>query len=77
LLVGSAEIVETGQLRMPFLIAAPTMRVPSGALGTATFDSFRRGWAALSSRHYDFTVGSGARHPPPQEESLFKAHSFR
>lgn len=28
LLVGTAEIVETGNLRIPFLIAAPTMRVP-------------------------------------------------
>lgn len=28
LLVGRAEIVETGNLRIPFLIAAPTMRVP-------------------------------------------------
>jgi len=28
LLVGAAEIVETGQLRIPYLIAAPTMRVP-------------------------------------------------
>ena len=28
LLVGAAEIVETGNSRIPFLIAAPTMRVP-------------------------------------------------
>jgi O-acetyl-ADP-ribose deacetylase (regulator of RNase III) len=28
LLVGAAEIVETGSLRIPFVIAAPTMRVP-------------------------------------------------
>jgi O-acetyl-ADP-ribose deacetylase (regulator of RNase III) len=28
LLVGSAEVVETGSLRIPFVIAAPTMRVP-------------------------------------------------
>ncbi len=28
LLVGTAEIVETGHSRIPFLIAAPTMRVP-------------------------------------------------
>src|SRR5262245_63382308 len=28
LLVGTAEIVETGHPRTPFLIAAPTMRVP-------------------------------------------------
>jgi O-acetyl-ADP-ribose deacetylase (regulator of RNase III) len=28
LVVGTAEIVETGNLRIPFLIAAPTMRVP-------------------------------------------------
>jgi O-acetyl-ADP-ribose deacetylase (regulator of RNase III) len=28
LLVGAAEIVETGDARIPFLIAAPTMRVP-------------------------------------------------
>jgi O-acetyl-ADP-ribose deacetylase (regulator of RNase III) len=28
LLVGAAEIVETGNLRIPFVIAAPTMRVP-------------------------------------------------
>src|SRR5262245_25769710 len=28
LLVGMAEIVETGSLRIPFVIAAPTMRVP-------------------------------------------------
>jgi O-acetyl-ADP-ribose deacetylase (regulator of RNase III) len=28
LLIGNAEIVETGNVRVPFLIAAPTMRVP-------------------------------------------------
>jgi O-acetyl-ADP-ribose deacetylase (regulator of RNase III) len=28
LLVGAAEIVETGDVRIPFVIAAPTMRVP-------------------------------------------------
>ncbi len=28
LLVGAADIVETGNLRIPFVIAAPTMRVP-------------------------------------------------
>ncbi len=28
LVVGAAEIVETGDLRIPFVIAAPTMRVP-------------------------------------------------
>lgn len=28
LLVGAAEIVETGNIRIPFVIAAPTMRVP-------------------------------------------------
>lgn len=28
LLVGAADIVETGNLRVPYLIAAPTMRVP-------------------------------------------------
>ena len=28
LLVGAAEIVETGNLRIPYIIAAPTMRVP-------------------------------------------------
>ncbi len=28
LLVGAAEMVETGSLRIPFVIAAPTMRVP-------------------------------------------------
>jgi len=29
LLVGAAEIVETGELAIPFIIAAPTMRVPT------------------------------------------------
>ena len=29
LLVGAAEIVETGDPRLPFLVAAPTMRVPT------------------------------------------------
>ena len=28
LLVGAAEIVETGELRIPYVVAAPTMRVP-------------------------------------------------
>src|SRR5436190_19411233 len=28
LLIGTAEIVETGNLRIPYVIAAPTMRVP-------------------------------------------------
>ena len=28
LLVGAAEVIETGSKRIPYLIAAPTMRVP-------------------------------------------------
>ncbi len=39
LLVGAAEIVETGHLRMPYLIAAPTMRVPM-VLGAETTNPY-------------------------------------
>jgi O-acetyl-ADP-ribose deacetylase (regulator of RNase III) len=39
LLVGQADIVETGHLSQPFLIAAPTMRVPM-ALGRETINPY-------------------------------------
>jgi O-acetyl-ADP-ribose deacetylase (regulator of RNase III) len=39
LLVGSAEIVETDYLRLPYLIAAPTMRVPM-VLGSETVNPY-------------------------------------
>src|SRR5262245_48244613 len=39
LLVGSAEIVETGSSGHPYLIAAPTMRVPM-VLGTETVNPY-------------------------------------
>jgi len=34
LVVGTAAIVETGDARIPYLIAAPTMRVPMGHFAT-------------------------------------------
>lgn len=57
LLVGSAEIVETGQLRMPFLIAAPTMRVPM-VLGAETTNPYLAIRAVfLLVKHGQFAVG--------------------
>ena len=46
LLVGRAELVETGDLVHPYLIAAPTMRVPM-ALGAETVNPFLATRAAL------------------------------
>jgi len=57
LLIGTAEIVETGSLRIPFVIAAPTMRVPmilrdsinSYLAARAVFLLIRRGVVASGS----------------------------
>ena len=46
LLVGSAEIVETGDGRHPYLVAAPTMRVPM-RLGKETINPYLATRAAL------------------------------
>lgn len=45
LLVGAAEIVATDDLRIPFLIAAPTMRVPM--LLADTVNPYLAAWATL------------------------------
>ena len=52
LLVGTAEIVETDYLRLPFLIAAPTMRVPM-ILGRETVTPY------LATRATLLLVGNG------------------
>ncbi len=46
LLVGAAEIVETGDARIPYLISAPTMRVPM-ILGGETVNPYLAARAAL------------------------------
>ena len=60
LLVGSAEIVETGDLRQPYLIAAPTMRVPM-KLGPDTVSPYLAARAVLLLvRHGSFADGPSA-----------------
>jgi O-acetyl-ADP-ribose deacetylase (regulator of RNase III) len=57
LLVGSAEIIETGHVRTPYLIAAPTMRVPM-VLGPETINPYLATRAALLLvRHGVFREG--------------------
>ena len=57
LLVGSADIVETGDAKQPYLIAAPTMRVPM-KLGSATVNPYLATRAALLLiRHGSFVDG--------------------
>ncbi len=57
LLVGAAEIVETGHLRMPYLIAAPTMRVPM-VLGAETTNPYLAIRAVfLLVKHGQFSSG--------------------
>jgi len=63
LLVGSAEIVETGDLRQPYLIAAPTMRVPM-KLGPDTVAPYLAARAVLLLiRHGSFADGPSAGRP--------------
>ena len=71
LLVGAAEIVETGNLRIPFVIAAPTMRVPmvlarhgqpvpGGPRGAAARQARRRPVGALAGEPVSAAVQSVA-----------------
>jgi O-acetyl-ADP-ribose deacetylase (regulator of RNase III) len=63
LLIGRAEIVGTGDLRQPYLIAAPTMRVPM-ALGPETVNPYLAAKAVmLLVRHGVFADGPHAGVP--------------
>src|SRR6476469_5705547 len=62
LLVGAAEIVETGDARVPFLIAAPTMRVPMILTETAAPYLAARA-VLLLIRHGRFPDGMFAGRP--------------
>ena len=63
LLVGSAEIVETGDPSLPYLIAAPTMRVPMVLPETTVNPYLATRAALLAVRHNAFRAGphAGAR----------------
>ncbi len=62
LLVGAADIVETDDLRIPFLIAAPTMRVPM--VLTNSVNAYLAARAVFKLvRHGTFTSGSYAGEP--------------
>ena len=62
LVVGSAEIVETNDLRIPFVIAAPTMRVPM--ILTDTVNPYLAARAALLLVRYGtFVAGPLAGEP--------------
>jgi O-acetyl-ADP-ribose deacetylase (regulator of RNase III) len=57
LLIGRADIVETGHPRVPYLIAAPTMRVPM-VLGAETITPYLATRAVLLlARHGNFSEG--------------------
>jgi O-acetyl-ADP-ribose deacetylase (regulator of RNase III) len=56
LLVGAAEIVETDNLRIPYLIAAPTMRVPM-ILGNTINPYLAARAALLLIKHGTFATG--------------------
>ena len=62
LLVGNAEIVETGSDVFPYLIAAPTMRVPM-PLSNSPNPYLATRAALLLVRHGKFRVGSRAGEP--------------
>jgi O-acetyl-ADP-ribose deacetylase (regulator of RNase III) len=62
LMVGTAEIVETDQPRIPFLIAAPTMRVPMILRDTVNPYLAARA-ALLLIQHGQFKVGRFAGQP--------------
>jgi O-acetyl-ADP-ribose deacetylase (regulator of RNase III) len=63
LLVGSADVVETGHERIPYLIAAPTMRVPM-VLGPETINPYLATRAVLLlARHGRFPDGERAGQP--------------
>lgn len=63
LLVGSAEIVETDNLSTPYLIAAPTMRVPM-VLGPESINPYLATRAVLLLVKYGrFTTGTFAGEP--------------
>ncbi len=57
LCVGAAEIVETGDPRLPFLIAAPTMRVPT-ILRDSVNPYLAARAALLLVKHQKFTEGT-------------------
>ncbi len=62
LLVGAAEIVETGEAAIPFVIAAPTMRVPM--ILTNTVNPYLAARATLLLvRHGIFAAGTSAGQP--------------
>lgn len=60
LLVGAAEIVETGDALLPFLIAAPTMRVPTILPGDTVSPYLAARAALLLVQHGTFTHGTYA-----------------
>lgn len=60
LLVGAAEIVETDQADLPFLIAAPTMRVPTILPGDTVSPYLAARAALLLIKHGTFTHGTYA-----------------
>jgi len=62
LLVGAAEIVETGSSALPFLIAAPTMRVPM-ILQHSVNPYLAARAALLLVKHGTFTQGPNAGRP--------------
>jgi len=58
LTIGSAELVETGDARIPYMIAAPTMRVPM-VLGPETINPYLATRAVLLlARHGRFADGT-------------------
>ena len=61
LIVGAAEIVETGDPRIPYLIAAPTMRVPM-VLGESVH-AYLAARAASTAIHRQATTPAVARRP--------------
>jgi O-acetyl-ADP-ribose deacetylase (regulator of RNase III) len=62
LLVGTAEIVETSHARIPYLIAAPTMRVPM-ILGESVNAYLACRAALLLVKHGTFAAGQHAGQP--------------
>ncbi len=60
LLVGAAEIVEMGDALLPFLIAAPTMRVPTILPGDTVSPYLAARAALLLIKHGTFTQGTHA-----------------
>lgn len=83
--VGTAEVVETGDPRCPFLVHAPTMRMPMRLRGAAELHVYDALWAALlaADRHGDIGtlacpgLGTGVGGVAPERAAQLMGAAYR